>query len=172
MGKSDYFELNFLKYTHAGSQSIYLVVKWGDEFLSQVSWLVLAFPAPWDTFLEEIFTGDFPTTLSTDFSLELEIFDQECIGKDDDSWAANDHFLSTFWLQFTSFELLREGKFFWNHSSNEISTASSTIVRKCVWSFALHSMKALRKRNHKPAIKTKRKLAKNNLRYFVCHVLH
>ena len=163
---------NLVKYTNSGLQSIYLVVKWGDEFLSQVSWLVLAFPAPWDTFLEEIFTGDFPTTLSTDFSLELEIFDQECIGNDDDSWAANDHFLSTFWLQFTSFELLREEKFFWNQSSNEISTASSTIVRKCVWSFALHSMKALRKRNHKPAIKTKRKLAKNNLRYFVCHVLH
>ena len=50
----------------------------------------------WGGHLEAVVVDDLATAFSTDLSLEYEIFDQECIGKEEDNWAAKDHFLSTF----------------------------------------------------------------------------
>ena len=121
----------------------YLIVNRGEELLLMGRWLELTF---WDRTVEGEAADDLTTAFSAAFSL-IDVLDQECIGNDDDNWAANDHFLSTFWLLVAAnFELLEVGKFRWNQSSKEMWTASSTIVRKWVWFFELHSMKALLKK--------------------------
>ena len=95
-----------------------------------------------ETFKDD--ADDKPLLSSSPFSFWFERFDQECMGNDDDNWAANDHFLSTFWDPPVNFEGFVEEEFRWSQLSNEINTASSIIVRKWVWFFELHSMKALK----------------------------
>ena len=65
----------------------------------------------WDGTREAVVVQDLATAPSTDLSLEYEMFDQDCIGNDEDNWAANDHFLSTFWFAFDNFEDFDEGTF-------------------------------------------------------------